>query len=101
MVGPLRDLCESQVEFGNVLQRSARQICHFFVHYLILNEKKKKKKCRVMCAYKYVFTKGSVMGHFLVNLLSNQNPEKQLYSSSAYQQNYPTIIFFYTKSCTL
>ena len=34
------------------------------------------------------------MGHFLVNLLSNQNPEKQLYSSSAYQQNYPAIIFF-------
>ena len=54
MVGPLRDLYESQVEFGNVLQRSVRQICHFFVHYL--NGKKKKKKCRVMCAYKYVFT---------------------------------------------
>ena len=29
MVGPLWDLCECQVEFGNVLQRSVKQICHF------------------------------------------------------------------------
>ena len=27
MVGPLCDLCECQVEFGNVLQRLVRQIC--------------------------------------------------------------------------
>ena len=29
MVGPLWALCECQVEFGNVLQRSVKQICCF------------------------------------------------------------------------
>ena len=31
MVGPLWDLCECQVEFGNVLQRSMMQIYHFLL----------------------------------------------------------------------
>ena len=46
MAGPLWDLCEYQVEFGNVLQRSVREICHFVSCIrtrVLLNE----KICRV------------------------------------------------------
>ena len=29
---PLRDLCECQAEFSNILRRQVRQMCHYFVY---------------------------------------------------------------------
>ena len=30
--GPLWDLCECQAEFGDILQRLVRQMCHFLLY---------------------------------------------------------------------